>query len=402
MKILLLARPDHSINLYRRLSQEPEADVKLHTFGVFKENSLLSTWKPYVKTVDSQAEISYQFTAFHRLLYFLQKRFPFDYYKTENQISEYFFNRFIQKSIHDVDVLHYWPVYCYKAIEAAKKSNPKVKLLADVYAAHPTYTQQLFEPEFEKNGISFSKSHFYRSKEREIASLENAENIVVPSEYMAQIYRQYLPQKNIFIASFGLQSNLQTIKRRGYFRAFGESLKLVFTGKVSIEKGCTYLFEAMKQLPSNKFSLDVIGEIEPTQISVFKKYKGVGNIRFLGKMPNTQLLSILSSYHVFIMPSLTDAYSLAVSEALSSNIPVIVTENVGNKDDVKKYKVGEVCKAKSVESLLESILSMCYEEYRQLLKANIEHFIEDDKKNDYPSKVLNIYQTLVLNQRVSN
>ncbi|PWK28977.1 glycosyltransferase involved in cell wall biosynthesis [Arcicella aurantiaca] len=395
MKTLLLARPDHSINLYRHLSQETEVDVKFHTFGVFKEKSLLSAWKPYVKTVNSQADISYQFTAFHRLLYFLQKHFSFDYYKTENQISEYYFNRFIQKSIDDLDVLHYWPVYCYKAVETFKKLNPQVKLLADVYAAHPTYTQQLLEPEFEKSGIPFAKSHFYRSKEREIASLENAENIVVPSEYMAHIYRQYLPQANIFTASFGLQITPQTKKRKGHYRTFGERLKLIFTGKVSIEKGCIYLFEAMKQLPSDKFVLDVIGEIEPSQTSVFKQYRHIPNIRFLGKMPNSELLSILPSYHVFVMPSLSDAYSLAVSEALTSNIPVIVTENVGNKDDIRKYKVGEVCKAQCVESLLKSIISMCYEEYRQLLKSNIDNFIKEEETNNHASKVLNIYQTLI-------
>ncbi|MEA5459581.1 glycosyltransferase [Arcicella sp. LKC2W] len=400
MKTLLLARPDHSINLYSRLSQQSDLHIQYHTFGVFKKNSLLNKWKPYVKTVDSSVDISYQFTAFHRLLHFLQKRFPFDYYKIENQISEYFYRNILEKQTDKVDIIHYWPVYCYRAIESFKTSNPQTKLLADVYATHPDYACELLEPEYNQLGLSFKQSHFYKSRERDIASLETAENIVVPSEYLAQIYRQYLPQANVFIASFGLQITPQTKERRGYFRAFGEPLKLVFTGKISIEKGCTYLFEAMKQLPSKNFSLDVIGEIEPSQYSIFKKYRHVSNIRFLGKIPNTELLAILSSYHVFIMPSLSDAYSLAVSEALSSNIPVIVTENVGNKDDVLKYKVGEVCKAKCTESLLKSIISMCYEEYRQLLKSNIKHFLQENERYGYAQQVLNIYQTLVSNTQI--
>ena len=397
MKTLLLARPDHSIDLYRRLSQEPDIDVIYHTFGIFKKNSLLSRWKPHVKTVDFQVNISYQFTAFHRLLYFLQKHIPFDYYKTENQVSEYFYRQIIQKNANDLDLIHYWPVYSYKAIRAFKKSNPQTKLLADVYAAHPIYAQKILEPEFDKYGISFRKSHFSKSSERDILSLENVENIVVPSEYLAEIYRQYLPKTNIFTASFGLLNYGKNINTNQEARAIRKPLSMVFVGKISIEKGCFYLLEAMKKLPPNEFQLDMIGDIEHSQSTIFQKYCHLSNIRFLGKLPNPQVLSLISKYHVFVMPSLSDAYSLAVSEALSSKIPVIVTENVGNKNDILKFQIGEICKVKSIESLMQTILNFQNEEYRQFLKSNIENFVDEDKNYNYASRVFSIYQNLTLN-----
>lgn len=398
MKTLLLARPDHSIDLYRRLSQEPDIDVIYHTFGIFKKNSLLSRWKPHVKAVDFQVNISYQFTAFHRLLYFLQKHFLFDYYKTENQVSEYFYRQIIRKSVKDLDLIHYWPVYSYKAIQAFKKSNPQTKLLADVYAAHPVYAQKVLEPEFDKYGISFKKSHFSKSSERDILSLENVENIIVPSEYLAEIYRQYLPKTNIFTASFGLLKYWKNINTNQEIRVNRKPLRMVFVGKISIEKGCIYLLEAMKILPANEFQLDIIGDIELSQTDIFQKYTQLPNIHFLGKLPNQKVLSYIAQYHVFVMPSLTDAYSLAVSEALSSKIPVIVTENVGNKEDIKKFQVGEICKVKSVESLLQTILKFQNEEYRQFLKSNIENFIDEDKNYNYASRVFSIYQTLISNE----
>jgi len=397
MKTLLLARPDHSIDLYRRLSQEPDIDVIYHTFGIFKKNSLLSRWKPHVRTVDFQVNISYQFTAFHRLLFFLQKHFPFDYYKTENQISEYFYRQIIQKSVKDLDLIHYWPIYSYKAIQAFKKTNPQTKLLADVYAVHPVYAQEILEPEFDKYGISFKKSHFSKSSERDISSLENVENIVVPSTYMAEIYRQYLPKTNIFTASFGLLNYDKNINSNQAVRITRKPLRMVFVGKISIEKGCFYLLEAMKKLPINEFQLDIIGNIEHSQSAIFQKYCHLSNIRFLGKLPNHQVLSLMSQYHIFVMPSLTDAYSLAVSEALASKIPVIVTENVGNKNDILTFQVGEICKVKSVESLLQTILKFKNEEYRQFLKTNIQDFIDENKKYGYASRVFSIYQKLIPN-----
>lgn len=394
MKNLLLARPDHSINLYNYLSQEPDLDIQFHTFGVFKKDSLLSKWKPYVKTVDSNVDISYQFTLLHRLLNFLQKHLPFDYYKTENKISDHFFQQILRNQSPDLDIIHYWAVYCYKAIQDFKKSNPQVKYLADVYAVHPDYARELLEPEYDNFGISFKKSHFSKGRERDIASLENVENIVVPSEYMAHIYRQYLPQTTVFIASYGILKYVNTHTFNQEIRYPNKPLKIIFTGKISIEKGCFYLLEAMKQLPSNEFLLDIIGDVEVSQITVFQQYRDLPNVRFLGKIPNTKVLALLPQYHVFVMPSLTDAYSLAVSEALSQKIPVIVTENVGSKDDIRTFQVGKICKVKSTESLIQAILKLQNEEYRQLLKANIDNFIANDKENNYASKILKIYKTL--------
>jgi glycosyltransferase involved in cell wall biosynthesis len=98
-----------------------------------------------------------------------------------------------------------------------------------------------------------------------------------------------------------------------------------------------------------------------------------------------------------VLPSLTDAYSLAVSEALTYKLPVIITENVGNKDDVRKFNIGKICKVKDSDALIEAIFSLQNEEYRQYLSENITNFIEDNKRSSYSSKVLNVYKQLLVN-----
>jgi glycosyltransferase involved in cell wall biosynthesis len=396
MKTLLLARPDHSTFLYEGLRKNSEIDIKYHTFSAFKKGSLLNQWKPSVKSVDSEVEICYGFTFFHRLLDFLNKQIPFDYYERENQISEYFFNQILQKYSNEVNIIHYWPIYCHKSVKEFQWENPKTKLLADVYAAHPDYVREILEPEFDKFGLSMETSHFIKSRERDISSLEGVENMLVPSEYMAEIYQRYYPNTKIFTASYGLL-NLNKIPINSFKRAFKTPVKLIFVGKVSIEKGCTYLLEAMKLLPKTEFQLDLIGDIPPNQISIFKPYFGISNINFMGKLPNLKILEVLPDYHIFVLPSLTDAYSLAVSEALSYKLPVIITENVGHKEDVRKFEVGEVCEVKSVDALLQAILTLQNEEYRQYLRTNIDKFIENSQQNSYSLKVLKIYNQLLSN-----
>ena len=396
MKTLLLARPDHSTFLYEGLRTNQKIDIKYHTFSAFKKGSLLNKWKPSVKSVDTEVEISYGFTFFHKFLYFLSKHITFDYYKIESQFSAYFFQQILQKYDNEVNLVHYWSIYYHQSVRNFQRNNPKTKFLADVYAAHPDYVRETLASAFDEFGLSLEKSHFLKSRDTDLASLEGVENMLVPSKYIANIYQKYYPNATIFTANFGLLSHVtdttKQIKRKN-----SEPLRLVFVGKISIEKGCPYLLEAMRRLPNTEFQLDVIGEVEVSQTPVFRPYFNLPNVRFLGQLPNSKILEMLPEYHIFVLPSLSDAYSLAVSEALAHKLPVIVTENVGNKDDVSKFQVGEICQIKSVDALIQSILTLENEEYRQLLRANIDNFIADNQENSYPSKVLKIYNHLLKN-----
>lgn len=396
MKTLLLARPDHSTFLYEGLRNNPEIDIKFHTFSAFKKVSWLNKWKPSVKSVNQEVEISYAFTLFHRMLYELQKSLNFDYYEKENQVSEYFFNQILKKYDHKIDIIHYWSIYCHQSIRDFQRQNPQTKFIADVYSAHPDYVREIIEPEFEKYGLSVENSHFIKSRNRDIASLEGVENLLVPSQYTAESYQKYYPNTKIFTASYGLFNyNENPIKSTK--RAFNETLKLIFVGNISIEKGCIYLLEAMKKLLNSNVQLDLIGEMDKHQIGIFKPYFSLKNVRFLGKLPNLKILETLPNYHVFALPSLSDAYSLAVSEALVCRLPVIITENVGNKDDVTKFNIGKICKVKNTDSIIESILSLQNEAYRRHLSENITNFIKDNKQNSYASKVLKVYNQLLTN-----
>jgi glycosyltransferase involved in cell wall biosynthesis len=395
MKTLLLARPDHSISLYENLRQYPDLDIKFHTFSAFKKDSWLSQWRSYVNTVDSEVDISYAFTIFHRLLYFLHQHFFFDYYNLENQVSEYFYRKILQKYTHsEIDIIHYWSVYCHQAVREFQSINPRITFLADVYAAHPDHVRNILAPEYEKHGLPFGNSYFVRSRERDLASLEGVENMVVPSEYMAEMYRHYYPKANIFVASYGLSNSSKSNICLQNNAKLSKKLNFVFVGKISIEKGCIYLLEAMKKLPNTEFHLDIIGDIESNQKAVFNPYFNLPNVRFVGQLPKNRILEILPNYHLCVLPSLTDAYSLAVSEALSCKVPVIVTENVGNKDDIRKFIIGEVCEAHNVDALIHSILKFRDSAYCQFLRANIDNFIQENQTNNYSSKVLKIYQHL--------
>lgn len=394
MKTLLIARPDHSINLYKGLSKEIDVEIDYFTFSASKENSIFKKIKPSSKVIDREVNLLYTFTVLHQLLAKINKKISFDYYNVENAVAEIFIKPIISNFKDKVDIIHYWPAYCYQSIQKVKNKGCNSKFLADVYAAHPDYVIKILEPEYEKVGISLKKSHFMKSRDRDKKSLENVENILVASEYMKAIYSEYNPNSKIHVASYGLLG-MQNDEIKSLTKSPVEKVKLVYVGSVCIEKGINYLLEAFLNLNNDYFSLDIIGEIPYEQEFIFKNFYNIKGVKFFGKLSYFKIQAMLLSYDVFVMPSLTDAYSLAVSEALSSNIPVIITENVGNKDDIIKHNLGIVCKIRDSDSLRVAIEKFRDIEYRHFLKENILLFKQTQKYDNYVNRVLEVYRKIL-------
>jgi len=120
----------------------------------------------------------------------------------------------------------------------------------------------------------------------------------------------------------GSQSKLSA-KKLNYPRTF------VYIGRFSHEKGIDVLVEAFK-LYRNEFSgswnLLCLGGGE-----LYNLFEDVENIKVVDFVDQKEMLSILDSSGVFIMPSYRDLCPLAVHEAASACLPLILSSGVGNK-----------------------------------------------------------------------
>ena len=109
----------------------------------------------------------------------------------------------------------------------------------------------------------------------------------------------------------------------------------VFVGRVSKLKGAYELFDLSKQFPTITFNL--IGEVSP-DIAELKK---PSNINLLGKMSNKDVFSQLKESDVFIFPSHTEGFSVALMESMACGLPSIVYD-VGANADMLEGKGGIV------------------------------------------------------------
>jgi glycosyltransferase involved in cell wall biosynthesis len=101
-------------------------------------------------------------------------------------------------------------------------------------------------------------------------------------------------------------------------------LKLVALGNIKPIKNQKYILDAFQHLKDLDVSCDIYGEGDQKQ--VLEKRAGDSGLKVYFKGTIKDSSTILPQYDIFIMPSLTEGFPLALFEAMSSKLPVIVSD----------------------------------------------------------------------------
>jgi glycosyltransferase involved in cell wall biosynthesis len=387
MKINIFARPDHSVFLYDSLKKIHDGTIDYYTFYATRQNSILHKILKNRKSVPSQVRTLDLFTLLSYSSNKLGRKLNYNWMKVEQTLCE---TLLPGKKVKDCDVLHYWPFYCPKF---AKKiiTEGRVKTVAEFYEAEPSFVNNIYQTEYDKFGLTARKINTLINQNE---AFEFERNFIVASEYTKDTYLKLYPKANIHVCSYGPIGNML----RGDIEAKIEKTidtqkkKIVFVGQVCLEKGAHLLIEASQ---ITGVSVDLIGPIRRGQEQIFLKLIANNkHINYLGPKRNSEVLSLLDQYDIFALPSLSDNYSLAVNEALSRGLPVLVTENCGNKDDIIKFNLGCVSKTANLESLVLCINKITKNFDYQSFANGLNSFFAEENRLQYAKSVLEIYKKL--------
>lgn len=142
--------------------------------------------------------------------------------------------------------------------------------------------------------------------------------------------RQYL--KNTYIIPggvdmklFPLQFNTSSIDKK--YKLKGKKLVL-FTGRLSSEKGVKYLTNAAKEIKGEVF---IVGEgPEKPYLSGLIARKKLDNVHLIGYLIHESLVDFYYRADVFVAPSVVEeALGLSILEAMAAKTPVIATRKGG-------------------------------------------------------------------------
>ncbi|EOU2464257.1 glycosyltransferase [Vibrio navarrensis] len=154
----------------------------------------------------------------------------------------------------------------------------------------------------------------------------------------------------------------------------GDSIKYLYVGRLSHEKNVEFIIERFNSLER---SLTIIGE--GPQKEYLQKIAN-RNVIFLGYVNNQELLDLYSEYDVFVLPSRSEPWGLVIDEALSSGLPVIVSNKVGCSEDlVINPRLGLVFECDKPSSFIKAIYKLedDYSSYKErVLKFNFKHHDE--------------------------
>lgn len=111
-------------------------------------------------------------------------------------------------------------------------------------------------------------------------------------------------------------------------------IKLVSVARLDhTVKGQHILLEALAQLQDVDWTLDLIGDGQSRNyLETLVSKLGLANrVNFRSNIERNEIYNSLSQYDIFILPSLNEAFSIALAEAMAASLPAIISDLDGPK-----------------------------------------------------------------------
>jgi len=194
-------------------------------------------------------------------------------------------------------------------------------------------------------------------------ALRKAKEIIVVSQYtknkFLEIFGKDLIKKakvipgGIHLENFPLQKEIKIINKK--YNLEGKKIVL-FTGRITTEKGVFYLIKAAKSIKGEVF---IIGDgPEKQNLEDLSRKLKLENVHFLGYMGNERREEFVEFYYradVFVAPSVCDeALGLVILEAMACKTPVIATCKGGVPSVIKDKVNGLLIRPKNPQEIAKA------------------------------------------------
>ncbi len=169
----------------------------------------------------------------------------------------------------------------------------------------------------------------------------------------------------------------------GVIRNIPYQRKFVFISRVTPNKGVDILVKAFSKLGTS-YTLDIYGPLDRKYYSE-QSFDDIPNIRYLGSLDSNNVRETLLQYNFLILPSFHtgEGYPGIIIESFSVGVPVIATNWRSIPELVTHEKNGLLVEPKSVESLVNAILSIDDNKYNQLRDGAIKRFNDFDAQKNF-------------------
>lgn len=137
---------------------------------------------------------------------------------------------------------------------------------------------------------------------------------------------------------------------------------IMTTRRLVVKNGVIFLVRSFKKIveeyPTAK--LYIIGD-GPERNNIYREVQKLGlekSVNFVGMVPNDSIPSFLSGADIIVVPSIVEASSISVLEAMAMKKPVVASDIPGIREITKKGANCILVKSKDTSQLANGILSL--------------------------------------------
>lgn len=193
--------------------------------------------------------------------------------------------------------------------------------------------------------------------------LRDAAAVLVTTPAEAAIARRYVPERRVREVVPGLDlnqnqnQNLDAAIPHKPKGARGESLRVLFIGRLHSHKGLRELLRALAGIQQDGFNirLQIAGHGHAHELRrVVRDIDHLGvrdHVELLGYVEPEERNRLLRHADLVVLPSRSENFGFAVAEALAAGVPVIVTAGVGLADVVARWRCGIVVPVGDTDAL---------------------------------------------------
>lgn len=223
--------------------------------------------------------------------------------------------------------------------------------------------------------ISPAESRIYRSLLK--YAFKKADLVTSMAPHMKKVLLELgVPSKKIIDIVLGINTDIFNRKNR----KLSES-EFVITSSRNFEPvyNIPQFLKAIELVKNKIPNLKVImlgdGSLKSELMDLSKELKIEGIIEFLGKVPQSKVVQILNSTHVFVTVSLSDGNSLSLIESMACGAYPIATQIPANEEWIKDGVNGNFVEIGDVEGLSKHILN-AYNNFDSIINRAM---LESDK-----------------------
>lgn len=228
------------------------------------------------------------------------------------------------------------------------------RYVCDRGSTHIRFAERLMAEEFQRWGQQFPGID-PRAVAREEQEYAAADVITVPSRFCVRSFIEMgVPPEKLRKIPYGVELS--------HFRKVADPptdrFEVLFVGQVSFRKGVPYLLEAFKSLQHPRKRLRIVGAMQQ-EMKVFLRDKHFENVEFVGPVPQPDLIPIMSSSHVMVLPSVEDGLGLVLGQAMACGCPIICSTNTGGEELLSEEQMQFVAPIRSPGAIAELLERLC-------------------------------------------